>query len=182
MEIKPNEMKLIVFYLPQLHNIPENDEWWGQGFTKWTNVKSSKPNFKGHYMPRVPLNNNYYRLLNIDVLQRQANITKKYGIYGFVYYHYWYEEGMLLERPAELMLAHQEVDMPFCFCWANQHWNRGWANKSNVILRKQTYGDKDEWISISTICSNFLKIQDILKLITSHYLSFTLRLFHASKK
>lgn len=146
LEIKPNEMKLIAFYLPQLHNIPENDEWWGQGFTEWTNVKSSKPNFKGHYMHRVPLNNNYYCLLNIDVLQWQANIAKKYGIYSFVYYHYWYEEGMLLEKPAELMLAHQEVDMPFCFCWANHHWNRGWANKSNVILRKQTYGNKDEWI------------------------------------
>lgn len=138
-------MKIIAFYLPQFHPIKENNEWWGDGFTEWTNVKSARPTFKGQYMPRVPLNKNYYSLLDVDTLKWQAEIAKKYGIYGFAYYHYWFEEGMLLEKPAEIMLAHPEVDMPFCFSWANHTWKRVWAGKSDAILRKQTYGGETEW-------------------------------------
>lgn len=138
-------MKILAFYLPQFHQIPENDKWWGTGFTEWTNVKSAKPNFNGHNMPRVPLDNNYYNLLDSNTQKWQAQLAKEYGIYGFVYYHYWYEEGMLLHKPAEIMLNHPEVDLPFCFCWANHHWTKAWVNKSNTILRKQTYGDENEW-------------------------------------
>lgn len=138
-------MKIITFYLPQFHPIKENDEWWGEGFTEWTNVRTAVPTYKGQYMPRVPLNNNYYSLLDVETLKWQAKIAKEYGIYGFAYYHYWFEEGMLLEKPAELMLRHPEVDMPFCFSWANHTWKRNWANKSDEILREQTYGDEKEW-------------------------------------
>lgn len=138
-------MKILAFYLPQFHAIPENDKWWGKGFTEWTNVRTSKPTFKGQNMPRVPLNNNYYSLLDVDTLVWQAQLAKKYGVYGFVYYHYWFEEGMLLQKPAEIMLKHPEVDIPFCFSWANHTWKRNWANKSDAILREQTYGGEKEW-------------------------------------
>ena len=138
-------MKIIAFYLPQFHEIKENNEWWGEGFTEWRNVKTSVQTYKGQYMPRVPLNNNYYSLLDVETLKWQAKIAKEYGIYGFACYHYWFEEGMLLEKPAELMLRHPEVDMPFCFSWANHTWKRNWANKSDEILREQTYGDEKEW-------------------------------------
>ena len=100
-------MKIIAFYLPQFHAFPENDEWWGKGFTEWTNVKSAKPLFKGHYQPRVPLNKNYYDLTKVDALKWQADIAKKYGIYGFCYYHYWFDGHMLMEKPMELMLKNK---------------------------------------------------------------------------
>ncbi len=138
-------MKIVAFYLPQFHPIKENNEWWGEGFTEWTNVKTSKPTFKGHNMPREPLNDNYYSLLDVETLKWQAKIAKEHGIYGFAYYHYWFEEGMLLEKPGELMLQHPEVDIPFCFSWANHTWRRVWADKSDETLREQTYGDEKEW-------------------------------------
>lgn len=138
-------MKIIAFYLPQFHPFKENDEWWGKGFTEWTNVSTAKPTFKGQYMPRVPYKKNYYSLLDVDTLKWQAEIAKEYGIYGFAYYHYWFEEGMLMQKPAELMLKNKDIDIPFCFSWANHTWKRSWANKSDEILRKQTYGDEKEW-------------------------------------
>lgn len=138
-------MKLIAFYLPQFHAFPENDEWWGKGFTEWTNVKSAKPLFKGHYQPRVPLNKNYYDLTNVDALKWQADIAKKYGVYGFCYYHYWFDGHMLMEKPMELMLANREVDLPFCICWANENWTKAWAQHSRKVLIAQTYGDRDDW-------------------------------------
>lgn len=138
-------MKILAVYLPQYHEIPENNEWWGEHFTEWVNLKNAKPCFKGHYQPRVPLNKNYYNLTDTSVMKWQAKIAKEHGLYGFIYYHYWFEEGLLLEKPAELMLNDKEVDMPFCFCWANHTWKREWASKSDKILRKMTYGDEKEW-------------------------------------
>lgn len=140
-------MKIIAFYLPQFHSIPENDEWWGKGFTEWTNVKTSKPTFKGQEMPRVPLNKNYYNLTDPNVMVWQAELAKKYGIYGFSYYHYWSDGELLLERPAEIMLKHKEVDFPFCFSWANHTWSRVWADKTNEVLRLQKYGDEKDWVN-----------------------------------
>ncbi|MCM1218381.1 MAG: glycoside hydrolase family 99-like domain-containing protein [Lachnospiraceae bacterium] len=141
-------MKIIAFYLPQFHRTPENDEWWGEGFTEWENMKSAKPLFEGHYQPRVPLGNKYYNLLDVKNIEWQTQIAKEYGIYGFCCYHYWFGGKMLLEKPMELYLQNRRCDLPFCFSWANETWTNAWAteNESNrKILIKQEYGDKDEW-------------------------------------
>lgn len=138
-------MKVIAFYLPQFHNIPENDEWWGDGFTEWVNVKKSKPLYEGHYQPRVPLNENYYNLLDDNVKKWQVDLAKKYGIYGFCYYHYWFSGHMLLEKPMEQMLANKEIDLPFCVCWANEPWTKAWVGDAKKVLIPQNYGREKEW-------------------------------------
>ena len=138
-------MKIIAFYLPQFHNIPENDEWWGNGFTEWTNVKKAKPLYEGHKQPRVPLGENYYNLLDDNVKIWQADLAKKYGVYGFCYYHYWFNGKMLLEKPMEQMLANKEVDMPFCICWANEPWTKAWVGDERKLLIAQEYGQEEEW-------------------------------------
>ena len=138
-------MKIIPFYLPQFHNIPENDEWWGNGFTEWTNIKSAKPLFEGHKQPKVPINGNYYDLLNDDVKIWQAELAKKYGIYGFCYYHYWFNGKMLLEKPMEQMLTNHNIDIPFCICWANAAWTKAWVGEEKKVLIPQTYGGRNEW-------------------------------------
>ena len=138
-------MKIIAFYLPQFHNIPENDEWWGNGFTEWTNVKKAKPIFEGHQQPKVPLNNNYYNLLDDNVKVWQADLAKKYGVDGFCYYHYWFNGKMLLEKPMEQMLENKEVDIPFCISWANEPWTKAWVGDEKKMLIAQEYGQEEEW-------------------------------------
>ncbi|KKX43459.1 glycosyl transferase (plasmid) [Lactiplantibacillus plantarum] len=136
--------KVIAFYLPQYHNIPENDEWWGNGFTEWTNVKKAKPLYEGHEQPRVPKNNKYYNLLDDDVKIWQAKLAKDNGIYGFCYYHYWFDGHMLLEQPMEQMLTNKAVDIPFCISWANEPWTKAWVGETKTLI-PQRYGDKKEW-------------------------------------
>ena len=138
-------MKIIAFYLPQYHAIPENDEWWGKGFTEWTNVKKAKPVIKGQIQPKIPLDNNYYCLLDDKVKEWQTEIAKKSGVYGFCYYHYWFNGKMLLEKPAEQMLQNKNIDMPFCFSWANEPWSRSWKGDFKNVLMEQNYGTKDDW-------------------------------------
>ena len=138
-------MKVIAFYLPQFHNIPENDKWWGEGFTEWDNVKSARPLFDGHKQPVVPLNENYYNLLDDSVKIWQADIAKKYGVYGFCYYHYWFNGRKILEKPMEQMLNNKAIDMKFCICWANEPWTKAWVGNDREILIPQKYGDKKEW-------------------------------------
>ena len=138
-------MRIIALYLPQFHNIPENDKWWGKGFTEWTNVKRAIPLFKGHEQPRIPLDGNYYNLLDDDVKIWQANIAKKYGIYGFCYYHYWFNGKKLLEKPMEQMIVNKKVDMPFCICWANEAWTKRWIGDGNTTLISQTNGGPKDW-------------------------------------
>ena len=113
------QAKIIAFHLPQYHTFKENDEWWGKGFTEWVNVKKAKPLYKGHNQPRVPLDDYYYDLMNYETRKWQADLAKKYGIYGFCYYHYWFNGKMLMEKPCEALLDETDIDLPFCFCWAN---------------------------------------------------------------
>lgn len=138
-------MRIITFYLPQFHCIPENDKWWGEGFTEWVNVRKAEALFKGHQQPKIPLNDNYYNLLDIEVMRWQTEIAKKYGIYGFCFYHYWFDGKMLLEKPVENYLNEKSIKFPYCICWANEHWTNQWATDKYNVLIEQKYGSCKEW-------------------------------------
>ncbi len=138
-------MKIIAYYLPQFHQVAENERWWGKGFTEWTNVKKGKPLFKNHNQPRVPLNG-YYNLLDKNTMYRQANQANEHGIYGMAFYHYWFSGDLLLEKPAENLLKWKDINMNFLFFWANHDWIRSW-NGTKELLKKQIYGEKDDWKS-----------------------------------
>ena len=138
-------MKVIAYYLPQFHRIPENDEWWGEGFTEWTNMKAAKPLFDGHYQPRVPLNNDYYDLMDVNVMRKQASMAKNYGVYGFCFYHYWFDGKLLLQKPVENYLKEIDIDFPFCISWANEHWTNQWVSSQRKVLIEQRYGTETEW-------------------------------------
>ena len=140
-------MKINAFYLPQFHEIQENNEWWGKGFTEWTNTKKSSPLFKGHNQPREPKNNYYYNLLDAEAREWQAKIARDHGIYGFCYYHYWFNGQKLLEKPIEMVLEKQSPDFPFCFSWANESWSKAWDGQDKHILMKQDYGAEEDWIT-----------------------------------
>ena len=129
-------MKIFAFYLPQFHAIKENNEWWGNGFTEWTNVRGAKPLFEGHYQPRVPQGGNYYDLTDVEVLKWQCKLAKEHGIYGFCMYHYWFSGKLLLEKPMEILLAHPEIDIKYCISWANGEWRDIWnpKNRDSQIL------------------------------------------------
>lgn len=138
-------MKIIAYYLPQYHEIPENNKWWGKGFTEWVNVKKADPLFDGHYQPRVPQNENYYDLSNKNVMRWQIDLAKKNGVYGFCFYHYWFDGKLLLEKPSEYLLNDKSLDFPYCMCWANESWTNGWAKASASVIMEQHYGGKSEW-------------------------------------
>ena len=137
--------KILAFHLPQFHSFPENDEWWGKGFTEWVNVKKSVPQFKGHIQPNTPLNNYYYNLLDKETRKWQAEKAKEYGIDGFCYYHYWFDGKLLMEKPLECLLKEKDIDFPFCFCWANEPWTRAWDGRTSTILMPQRYGEEKDW-------------------------------------
>lgn len=141
-------MKIIPLYLPQFHTIPENDEWWGKGFTEWVNVREAKPLFEGHNQPRVPLNNNYYDLSDIETLKWQCRIAKEYGIYGFCMYHYWFNGHLLLEKPMEMLLSHPEIDIKYCISWANHDWTDAWkaSNRQPKVLIAHNFDDEKDWV------------------------------------
>ncbi|WP_442599235.1 glycosyltransferase WbsX family protein [Neobacillus sp. D3-1R] len=138
-------MKLIAFYLPQFHETDENNRWWGKGFTEWTNTRKAKPLFPGHYQPREPYQDYYYDLTDESAREWQAQIAKKYGIYGFCYYHYWFKGKRFLHKPLDAILEKGEPDFPFCLSWANDPWTRTWTGSNHEVLADQNYGEKVDW-------------------------------------
>lgn len=143
-ELENHPARLIPFYLPQFHPIPENNEWWGKGFTEWTNVAKAKPLFSGHYQPHIPADLGFYDLRVPETRMAQADMAREYGIEGFCYYHYWFAGKRLLERPFIEVLKSGKPDFPFCLAWANQTWTGIWHGAPDRILIEQTYpGRKD---------------------------------------
>lgn len=140
-------MKVLGIYLPQYHTFPENDEWWGEGFTEWTSVKRGRPLYPGHAQPRVPQNDHYYDLVKDGAAtwSWQASLAKQYGVYGFCIYHYWFCGKQLMEKPMEILREHGEIPLRYCICWANETWTKTWYERADVVLMKQEYGNREDW-------------------------------------
>jgi 2-polyprenyl-3-methyl-5-hydroxy-6-metoxy-1,4-benzoquinol methylase len=155
--------KALAFYLPQFHPIPENDEWWGKGFTEWTNVTRATPLYPGHYQPHVPTDLGYYDLRLPEVREAQAEMAASHGVSGFVYYHYWFNGKRLLERPFNEVLASGSPDFPFALCWANEEWTRNWDAQTGRVLMPQEFSDADDlahirWLAEAFADDRYIKI------------------------
>lgn len=137
-------VRAFAFYLPQFHPIPENDAWWGKGFTEWTNTAKAAPMFHGHYQPHVPADLGFYDLRCAESREAQAEMARRFGIEAFCYYHYWFAGQRVLERPFDEVLRSGEPDFPFCVCWANETWTGIWHGAPKHILIEQTYPGVDD--------------------------------------
>ncbi len=147
--------KLIAFHLPQFYPTPYNDEWWGKGFTEWTNVTKARPRFRGHYQPHLPADLGFYDLRLPESRYAQAELASEYGIYGFCYYHYWFSGKRALELPVNEILKLGTPDFPFCLAWANQNWTRGWDGGEKKLLVEQRYSAEDDLHHIRWLCGVF---------------------------
>ncbi len=184
--------KLITFYLPQYHPIPENDEWWGEGFTEWRNVSQARPRFKGHYQPHVPGKLGFYDLRLPEIRSQQAELAASYGISGFCYYHYWFNGKMLLDQPFREVLESGAPDFPFCLCWANENWTRAWDGLERQVLIRQDYTESDaeahiKWFINAFLDSRYIKVngRPILLIYRPDHMSDaanTIRLWRAMVK
>ncbi len=160
------DIKLLAYYLPQFHPIPENDEWHGAGFTEWTKVRAANPLFRGHHQQHIPHPDfGYYLIGSADVLRRQAADMKRAGVHGQIFYHYWFNGKLILERPAQLLLENAHIEMPFCFCWANENWTRRWDGSEHEILLRQDYSAEDARAFIRYLIpffrdDRYIKIED----------------------
>lgn len=161
-ETKKPKARVIAFYLPQFHPIPENDKWWGKGFTEWTNVAKAKPLFRGHYQPRIPADLGFYDLRLPEVREQQAQLAREAGIEGFCYWHYWFGNGkQLLERPFNEVLASGKPDFPFCLGWANHSWTtKTWENakgeyEENIIMEQTYPGEMDDILHFNYLLKAF---------------------------
>ena len=140
-------MRVMCMYLPQYHAFPENDEWWGKGYTEWVAVKRAKPLYNSHTQPKVPLDNRYYDLKSeaVATWTWQAELAKKYKVYGFSVYQYYFKGKMLMNSPLEVLREHTEIDIKYNICWANESWTRTWYGLSSQVLMAQEYGDEKDW-------------------------------------
>ena len=139
-----NDIKILSYYLPQFHPIPENDEWHGKGFTEWTKVKAARGLFEGHFQQHIPHKDiGYYLLDTPETLKIQANMMHKSGVHGQIFYHYWFTGKLILEEPAKMLLDNKDIDMPFSFCWANENWTKKWDGNDDDILLEQIYSADD---------------------------------------
>lgn len=157
--------RLIAFHLPQFHPTPENDLWWGKGFTEWTNVAKAKPLYPGHYQPHIPADLGFYDLRLPEARHAQAELAKEYGIAGFCYYHYWFGGKRILERPVNEILLSKEPDFPFCLCWANHSWNTAWQGTDTSLIEQVYPGWDDhaahfDWLLQAFTDPRYLKMDD----------------------
>lgn len=148
------EKRLIAIHLPQFHPFEENDEWWGKGFTEWSNVAKATPRFRGHYQPHIPTDTGFYDLRLPESRQMQADMAIEYGIYGFCYYHYWFNGKRLMKRPVDEIISSGKPDFPFMLCWANENWSRNWDGGFSKILIKQEYCKEDYENHMKFLCEN----------------------------
>jgi lipopolysaccharide biosynthesis protein len=153
--VKSESIRLIAFYLPQFHPVPENDEWWGPGFTEWRNVTNARPLFPDHYQPHLPADLGFYDLRLPEVREAQAELARRHGIHGFCYYHYWFNGRRVLERPFAEVLASGKPDFPFCLCWANENWTRVWDGGEQDVLLQQHYSAEDDLAHIHALIPAF---------------------------
>ena len=145
-------VKAVAYYLPQFHEIPENNEWWGEGFTEWVNTKKAKPLFAGHYQPREPHEDiGYYSLSDVNAIRKQAQLARAHGIHGFCIYYYWFHGKTLLTKPIDLLYENKDIDINYCLCWANESWSRTWEGREHDLLMEQKYSPEDDIEFIKSI-------------------------------
>ena len=161
--MKNSSIKPIAIYLPQYHPVPENDVWWGKGFTEWTNVTKAKPRFEGHYQPHLPADLGFYDLRLEETRMAQEQIAKDYGIYGFCYYHYWFNGKRMLHEPLDRKLQNPKEDLPFMLCWANENWTRTWDGLENEVLLKQEYSLEDDKRHFEFLCKTYFSDERYMK-------------------